>query len=48
MNSKTFNTKIVALALLVATATGIALFPTCKKHRQPRPPRWCQCTKPSH
>ena len=28
MNSKTFNTKIVALALLVATATGIALFPT--------------------
>jgi hypothetical protein len=28
MNSKIFNTKIVALALLVATATGIALFPT--------------------
>jgi hypothetical protein len=31
MNSKTFNTKIVALALLVATATGIALFPTLQK-----------------
>ncbi len=31
MNSKTFNAKIVALALLVATATGIALFPTLQK-----------------
>jgi hypothetical protein len=31
MNSKTFNTKIVALALLVATATGIALFPTLQQ-----------------
>jgi hypothetical protein len=31
MNSKTLNTKIVALALLVATATGIALFPTLQK-----------------
>jgi uncharacterized protein YegL len=31
MNSKTFNTKIVALALLVATATGIALFPALQK-----------------
>jgi hypothetical protein len=31
MNSKTFNNKIVALALLVATATGIALFPTLQK-----------------
>jgi uncharacterized protein YegL len=31
MNSKTFNTKFVALALLVATATGIALFPTLQK-----------------
>lgn len=31
MNSNTFNTKIVALALLVATATGIALFPTLKQ-----------------
>jgi Mg-chelatase subunit ChlD len=31
MNSKTFNTKIVALALLVATATGIALFPALQQ-----------------
>jgi Mg-chelatase subunit ChlD len=31
MNSKTFNTKIVALALLVATATGIALSPTLQQ-----------------
>ena len=31
MNSKIFNSKIVALALLVATATGIALFPTLQK-----------------
>jgi len=31
MNSKTFNTKVVALALLVATATGIALFPTLQQ-----------------
>jgi len=31
MNSKTFNTKIVALALLAATATGIALFPTLQQ-----------------
>lgn len=31
MNSKTFNTKIVALALLIATATGIALFPTLQQ-----------------
>ena len=31
MNSKTFNTKIIALALLVATATGIALFPALQK-----------------
>ena len=30
MNSKTFNIKLIALALLVATATGIALFPTLK------------------
>jgi hypothetical protein len=33
MNSKTFNTKIVALALLVATATGIALFPSLQQAR---------------
>lgn len=33
MNSKTFNTKIVALALLVATATGIALFPSLHQAR---------------
>ena len=31
MNSKTFHTKIVALALLVATATGIALFPSLQQ-----------------
>ena len=31
MNSKTFNTKVITLALLVATATGIALFPTLQK-----------------
>ena len=33
MNSKTFNTKIVALALLVATATGVALFPSLQQAR---------------
>lgn len=33
MNSKTFNSKIVALALLVATATGIALFPSLQQAR---------------
>jgi hypothetical protein len=31
MNSKTFNTKIIALALMVATATGIALFPSLQQ-----------------
>jgi len=31
MNSKTFNSKIIALALLVATATGIALFPSLQQ-----------------
>ena len=31
MKSKTLNTRIVALALLVATATGIALFPTLQQ-----------------
>ncbi len=31
MNSKIFNPRIIVLALLVATATGIALFPTLQK-----------------
>ena len=31
MKSNTFNSKMVALALVVATATGIALFPTLQK-----------------
>jgi Mg-chelatase subunit ChlD/ElaB/YqjD/DUF883 family membrane-anchored ribosome-binding protein len=31
MKSKAFNPRIIALALLVATATGIALFPTLQK-----------------
>ena len=31
MKSTTFNSKIIALALLVATATGVALFPTLQK-----------------
>ncbi len=31
MNSNTFNSKMIALALVVATATGIALFPTLQK-----------------
>ena len=31
MNYKTFNPKIIALALIIATATGIALFPMVKQ-----------------
>ena len=31
MKNNTFNSKMVALALVVATATGIALFPTLQK-----------------
>ena len=33
MNSKTFNSKIAALVLLVTTATGIALFPSLQQAR---------------
>ncbi len=31
MKSSAFNSKLIALALLVATATGVALFPTIQK-----------------
>jgi len=31
MNYRTFNPKMVALVLIIATATGIALFPMVKQ-----------------